>query len=229
MYLLHTKKLAIALQENKVHTIDKIMYFLIMVFQYVAGLTAFNFAPALYRFLFTIAKTILEKKADHSDLVVTVYQLPEYHFDSIIIGIAIIGIIGCYWVHAKESNQLFIERFVSLNAPISFRIILTSIIIFCIPLLLLGLYFATQLLALKIPEAPVALTKWQYFVQTIKKANVIKTLWDNVTLFQRAQDIFAQINLVSYVAYFASYVLAILSTIVYFSCMRNCLRFILKK
>jgi hypothetical protein len=229
MYLIHTKQVAKALKADKIHTFDKIMYFLFFIFQCVAGVTAFNIMPAMYRFIFSIAKTILDKKADHPDLQVIVYKMPEYHLDTLIVVIALMGIIACYWTHAKESSQLFIERFVCLNTPISIRIIIASVFMLCIPLALLTVYFGLQLLALKVPEPLPAITKWQYVVQTIKKANVIKTLWDNVQLFQRAQDIFAQINLVSYITYIASYCMALHSTFVYFSCMRRCLLYVLKK
>ncbi len=216
MYIWRTCKLTRQLKHGTVSGAAKLVYFLILIVQYATGFLIFQAIPTVYRLLFAYAKEKLEMHTGHPSLMVKVYQTTPEWFPGALIIITIIGLIACFLAHYPHNLRLFIDRFICLNTPISLRILFVSLFFFGLAMLFGALHFTNELLALQesVTQSPTGTftSLWSFFTHITGLRYVIEGL----ALLEGAQHIFKDINVFSFYAYTASYIIALVSTALYF-------------
>lgn len=231
MFLWSTGCLSRELRKNATTMLSKVLYVGYMVLQYATGFLVFQAIPTVYRYIFTFAKQHIDARTGHPSLTVHVFtETPEW-FPWILTLICILGVIACIIAHVPQTFHAFVDRVVSLNTPISNRILFVSLLFYCLPIIFGGLYFANELYALQqaIANSPMGSNPISFMWSIFTRATGIKAVLNGLSMLEGAQTIFQNINLFSFQAYLASYWIALASTALYFWELQKRLRSIATK
>jgi hypothetical protein len=222
MYFWKAEELALQLRERRVYSIDKVLSFMALVGQIVFKVTVLTWIPFLYRTLFAAYQHELAREIQQPTLQLHVYNDYNGLLTAILLPSFIVILLLFYFVYSGRNKSQFVESVVSLNLPISIRILAITTAIFVSAVFIAGSYFTFKLMALtQTPELSEGALKSAY--QFINKVNIIGKLWSGLIALKHAELIFERMNMWSWYFYCASQCFALVSTLWYIGSLRKCL------
>lgn len=209
MHFWEIKSLATELNEHKIGIPEAMFYAIISTVLFGLGLSVVSWLPMLYHFSFSIIKRYLEKQADPAPLNIIVFNHLDYIFVVAKIALVIGGILFCLFVVNYAQLYTRMKRIICLSVPVNIRYVVWTTILFFIILLILTLYFGIQLSQFSETTAKNGVGR---LFSKISPAALIKSGWSQWMNFKKAQVIFDDINVVSYIIYLTSHVISLMAT-----------------
>lgn len=220
MYFWNAARLSQELRAETVHTLDKVIYFALLLAQLILRITPYNLIPLLYHTLFHYAQQKLAQEIPVPALSLKVFHVIDYQMPIVLLVISFLMLIWLSITCKDNDAGHFIERIVCLNGPISIRIMCITSCIFLAAASAAGFYFISQLTALA-QQTSLNEGLLDYAYKLLNKANFVSKLWQGMKTLKQAELILHQMNLASWYFYWAAQIIAILSTIWYFLTMKK--------